>query len=94
MDTEELIKKFNLVLNYETYPSGVQHIDIIERNGETIKIAGDKHAYVCEECGCIFQSKNLYSRNLFDTSDSRTSNCNISHSGDMLRQVCKCDPIV
>ena len=55
-------------------------------------ISSDKHAYQCQECGAIFQSKNKDYRSIFATDDRRCDKCN--HSSDALKRVCDCKPIV
>ena len=65
-------------------------------------IAGDKHAYVCQKCGAVFQSKNISSRTLFETEDPRcrtcANTCGTAYTQmeleEMLKRVCKCKPIV
>lgn len=55
-------------------------------------ISDDKHAYECQECGAIYQSKNKDSRSLFATDDLRCNNCN--HGLDSLLRICECKEIV
>jgi len=58
---------------------------------EGLRIAWDKHAYECQTCGAIWQSKNIRSRNIFPTDDER---CNTCDHLNCLKQICRCDPIV
>jgi DNA replicative helicase MCM subunit Mcm2 (Cdc46/Mcm family) len=57
------------------------------------KISSDKHAYVCETCGAVFQSKNIHRRSLFRTDDPRCIECEKNCRG-ALKRVCECPPIV
>lgn len=95
MNKKELMDKFKITITY----TEIGRIEQVQREDITglvlIDIAGDKHAYACSECGCIFQSKNMHSRNLFDTNDTKTDNCNNSgHDYSKLIQICECEPIV
>jgi len=86
------LTSYSLRLKYKKHPSGVEHIEKV--NG--FWIAGDKHAYQCQKCGAIFQSKNKDCRNIIPTADPQCYSCeqNIKHTNDDLKQVCKCDPII
>lgn len=56
------------------------------------KIASDKCAYECKNCGAIFQSKNELYRSIFATNDPRCKTCKDGENID-LQRICECEPL-
>lgn len=92
MSIKELLERYRIGITYSN-----RHIEEIIRDDfplvTIIQIQPDKHAYACITCGCIYQSKNIETRNLFDTNDPKTKACNEKCSCKLV-QICECDPIV
>lgn len=54
-------------------------------------IGSDKHAYQCQKCGAIFQSKSIDERTIFKTDDPKCISCDENrHSIDDLKRICAC----
>lgn len=87
---EEFKKKFNITMNYDEH----SHVKEVIRDGIVIEIHSDKHPYICMKCGCIFQSKNIEARSLFDTNDPKRQRCNEEHTGEDLLMIPICECVI
>jgi hypothetical protein len=56
------------------------------------KIASDKHAYECMECGAIYQSKDARDRTVFPTDDPRCSR-ETHKMKSLSNRICQCPTI-
>jgi hypothetical protein len=65
---EVRIRNRTHVIVYDVDSLRVEEVDGFE-------IQSDKCAYICRECGAIFNSKNIYCRSLFHTNDPQCKEC-------------------